>query len=208
MLPVDTNEVASGDEVEESDASDEVEEGVKAGDTGNLGLMLTMGVRNLEKRSALRLLKRVADGAARTLLAFLPLYAEADQLEVAQEWAVLVGAEEDERIRADLVGLARVFAEHVGRMPVWGPVLEGWNVERSPWLEEIRTEGRTEGDLRTMRAAVQNVLEVRFPGAVPPEAIEAIRRETKLPLLEQSHRLAITVKSPDEVRAFLQQAGE
>jgi hypothetical protein len=89
-------------------------------------------------------------------------------------------------------------------MNVWGPVLEGWNVERSPWLEQIRTEG----DLRAMRAAVQDVLEVRFPGAVPPEVTEAIRQEMKLPLLQQSHRLAVTVKSPEEVRAFLQQNGK
>jgi hypothetical protein len=79
-------------------------------------------------------------------------------------------------------------------MKVWGPVLEGWNVERSPWLEQIRTEGRVE----MARAAVVDVLEARFPGAVPPEALEAIRRETKLPLLQQSISLA-AVKSPDEV---------
>jgi hypothetical protein len=51
-------------------------------------------------------------------------------------------------------------------------------------------------------------LEARFPGAVTPETIEAIQRETNLPLLRESHRLAITVKSPDEVRAFLQQPGK
>ena len=103
MLPIDTNGAASGDEAEE---------GAAAEDAGNLGLMLTVGVRNLEKRSARRLLKRVADGAARTLLAFLPLYAEADEEEVAKEWAVLVGAEKDERIRADMGGLARVPRPH------------------------------------------------------------------------------------------------
>ena len=40
-----TNELASGNESEE---------GVAAQDTGNLGLMLTVGVRNLDKRSARR----------------------------------------------------------------------------------------------------------------------------------------------------------
>jgi hypothetical protein len=93
MLPIDTSQVTSGDEVEEGFAAENI---------SNLGLMLTVGVRNLERRSARRLLKRVADGAARTLLAFLPLYAEADQTDVAREWAVLVGAEADERIRADM----------------------------------------------------------------------------------------------------------
>ncbi len=192
MLPIDTSKVASADEVEEGSADE---------DLGNLGLMLNAGVRNLEKRSARRLLERVADGAARALLAFLPLYAEADQLEVAQEWAVLVGAEQDERIRADMGGLARVFAAHAGRMKVWAPVLEGWNVERSPWLDEIRMEGA----LRTARADVEEVLDARFPGAVPSELIEAIRQETKLPLLKQILRRAATTKSPDEVRAILQQ---
>ncbi len=71
------------------------------------------------------------------------------------------------------------------------------------WLEEFRLEGALLG----ARENVVTVLEVRFPGSVSPEVIEAIRRETKLPLLKQSLRLA-AVKSPDEVRAFLQQAGE
>src|SRR5262249_22807624 len=106
--------------------------------------------------------------------------------------------------RADLGGLARLFAAHAGRMKVWGPVLEGWNVERSPYLEQVRAEG----DLRATRAAVQKVLEVRFPGAVPAEATDAIRQATKLPLLQQSLALAVTVKSPDVVRAFLEQAGK
>jgi hypothetical protein len=193
LLPIDTSTVAWGDE-----------EGVAAEATGNLGLMLNVAVRNLEKRSSRRLLKRVADGAPRTLLALLPLYAEADQMEVAREWTVLAGAEKDDAIRADLGGLARVCATHADRMKVWGPVLEGWNVERSPWLEQFRTEG----ELRATRAGVVEVLEVRFPGAVSPEAIAAIQRETKLPLLQQSHRLAITVKSPDEIRTFLEQAGK
>ncbi len=181
-----------------------MEEGTTAEDGGNLGLMLKVGVRNLEKRSARRLLARVADGsAARTLLAMLPLYAGADQPELARDWAVLVGAEQDEAIRADMGGLARVFANHAGRMNVWGPVLEGWNVERSPWLEEIRMEAV----VRHARADVEAVLDVRFPGAVPSEVTEAIRRETKLPLLQQGLRLAVTAGSPDELRTFLQQGG-
>jgi hypothetical protein len=44
-------------------------------------------------------------------------------------------------------------------------------------------------------------------GAVPAETIEAIRQQTKLPVLRQSLRLA-AVKSPDEVRVFLEQAGK
>jgi hypothetical protein len=43
MLPIDTKGVVSGDEVEEGTTEEAV---------GNLGLMLTVGVRNLEKRSA------------------------------------------------------------------------------------------------------------------------------------------------------------
>lgn len=84
-----------------------------------------------------------------------------------------------------------------------GPVLEDWNVERSPWLEEIRREG----ELRARRTAVTIVLEVRFPGAVPPDVIEAIGRETNLHLLRQCLPLA-AVKSLEEVRAFLQQVAK
>jgi hypothetical protein len=81
--------------------------------------------------------------------------------------------------------------------------LEGLKVERSPWLEEIRLEG----EIRNARASVVRVLEARFPGAVPADVTEVIRQQTKLPLLEQSLSLAV-VKSPEEVRTFLQQAGK
>jgi hypothetical protein len=83
----------------------------------------------------------VAEGVpGRAVLAFLPLYAEADQEDVAREWAAQVGAEKDERVRADLGGLARVFAVHAGRMAVWGPILEGMSMETSPFLDEVRAQ--------------------------------------------------------------------
>ncbi len=65
-----------------------------------------------------------------------------------------------------------------------------------------------EGALRSAREDVEQVLELRFPGAVPAEVIEAIRQETELPLVKQIHGFAVTAKSPDEFRAFLQQVSK
>jgi hypothetical protein len=82
--------------------------------------------------------------------------------------------------------------------------MENMNREPVSWLEQFRLEGA----LRGSRENVAAVLDVRFPGAVSTELIEAIHRQTDIPLLMESLDLAATTQSPDEVLAFLQQAGK
>jgi predicted transposase YdaD len=51
----------------------------------------------------------------------------------------------DEGDRADLGAVTLVFAALAGCRPAWAQALRGWNVKTSPFLDEIRAEGREKG---------------------------------------------------------------
>ncbi|HUY34913.1 MAG TPA: hypothetical protein VMV69_19355 [Pirellulales bacterium] len=62
----------------------------------------------------------------------------------------------DERDRADLGSLARVFAALAVCQPAWDHGLRGWNMnmKTSPIFDEIRAEGRVEGRAEGIRDLV------------------------------------------------------
>jgi hypothetical protein len=47
--------------------------------------------------------------------------------------------------RAELGSLTLVFATHAKRRAAWDQGLKGWNMETSPYLDEIRAVSREEG---------------------------------------------------------------
>jgi hypothetical protein len=174
--------------------------GMRPPDTGGLGLSDKVEVRNLSTMPARDLLAGVKAGTVpRAVLAWGPLLAGADLPEVAAEWALLAGEEPDPRRRADLGGLARVFADLADRRRFWGHVLEGWNVERSPFLEEIERRGQ----MRTSRTYVQLVLRTRLGHDLPGELIAAIEQQTDPATLDHWFKRALTITSLDEARAAL-----
>jgi hypothetical protein len=76
---------------------------------------------------------------------------------------------------------------------------EGWNVERSAYLEEI---GRR-GQLQLSRTHVLLVLRTRLGGDLPAELIAAIEQQTDLNKLDDWFKRSLTVSSVDEARAAL-----
>src|SRR5205085_1340191 len=141
----------------------------------------------------------VAGTVARAVLAWMPLLAGADEPEVAAEWARLAGEEPDLRKRADLGGLAGVFAGLAGRKAVWHTVLEGWAVERSQFLEEIERRG----ELRSARSYPLLLLRTRLRQEVPADLVQAIQQQTDSATLDRWFNEAMTLTSLDEARAAL-----
>jgi hypothetical protein len=166
-------------------------------DTAGLGLQGRLGLRNLATRSAQDLLAGVRAGKVpQSVLAWLPLLAGADDPEVVKEWGRLAGAETDERLRADLGGIARVFAALADRGEVWNPLLEGWNMERSLFLEEIERRGQ----LRATRTHMILVLRTRLKKEVPADLVEAIHRQTDPTTLDRWFNEALLVDTADDAR--------
>lgn len=82
---------------------------------------------------------------------------------------------------------ALVFARLTSSVEVWKKGLEGIMLKVSPYMEEVREEGR----VQTRRQDTIEALEIHFPGAVPAAVVERTNAETDLERLRKWHRLAV-----------------
>jgi predicted transposase YdaD len=79
-------------------------------------------------------------------LAWVPLMHGGTEAGIIVRWRdVATRLMADESDRADLGSLALTFAILAGCRPVWEKALRGWNMQTSPFLDEIRAQGREEG---------------------------------------------------------------
>jgi hypothetical protein len=184
-----TGEMASG------------EWGMKPPDTGGLGLSDSVELRNLATLSVHDLFAAVKAGTVSpSVLAWGPLLAGADDPEAAREWGRLAGAVTDQRLCADLGGLARVFVDLADRQRSWRPVLEGWAVERSAFVDEIERQER----LRTVRTYVELGLRTQLRcRELPAELMEVIEREMDKTTLDRWFVGTFTIDTLDQARALL-----
>lgn len=110
---------------------------------------LELGVvrRNLCDEDAGELLAGVEAGEISTWqLGWLPLMRGGGDVCIIKRWRALSeGKLPDQRDRKDLGALALVFATLAGCRTEWDHGLRRWNVKTSPFLDEIRAEGREEG---------------------------------------------------------------
>lgn len=93
--------------------------------------------------------------------------------------------------------LARIFARLAEREDVWGETLEGLMNKTVPFMEEARQEER----IKVRRQVMLEVLEARFPGAVPTAVVQRINTETDLDKLIRWGKLAGTARTPEAFQA-------
>jgi hypothetical protein len=143
---------------------------------------LDVAERNLERESADELVGGVESGRwARCVLPWVPLTAGGDDPGLIDRWKRAAEAEPDPRRRAELGGLALVFADAAGRKEIWGTGLEGWNVTESSvvneWIAQGEAKGEAKGEARGALAQARRLLlrigQKRF-GAPPPAAEAAV----------------------------------
>jgi hypothetical protein len=113
------------------------------------------------------------------ILFWVSLMKEADEPALVGRWRTLVEKLPDEKSRAELKGVAFIFAGLVGRGQTWIQILEGWTMTESAivneWMEATRVE--------TTREALLRVARNRFPGAVSPETVTLINSQPSLAML-------------------------
>jgi hypothetical protein len=197
---------------------------------GRTGVRTCLAVveRNLAEEDAAATLAGIEAGRlGRGLLPWIPLLHGGAEAGIIAQWKDLAAAEPDMRRRADYGGLALVFAELAGCWLAWKRALEGWNVEVSQqvleWQAQARQEGEREGELRGRREgerkgkregerkgkrdgkreALLDLLALRFPPAVPPDVVAAVRATNDLKQLDRWFAAAATAASLDEVRHLL-----
>ena len=171
---------------------------------GGLGLSVDVEVRNLSKEPARDLLVGVEAGTmARAVLSLLPLMEGAADPAVVAEWARLAAIEPNEERRASLGGLAKVFARLAEREAAWNPVLEGWNVERSPVIMEWEERGEKRGLLKGSRDSLLRVLRARLNQEPPAEILHAVEQQEDLGVLSRWIDEASTASGLAAVRRVL-----
>jgi hypothetical protein len=127
--------------------------------------------RTLRQEVAGEMLRDVESGSiSRWLLAWLPLLQGGAEAGTVEGWEREALQELGDRDRQILTGLTLTFADLAGCRAEWERKLEGWNVLKSPYLEELRekartearAEGRTEGRTEALREIVLRLGRQRF----------------------------------------------
>jgi hypothetical protein len=161
-------------------------------------------VWNIEADSAQAALASVAAGQATWgLLFWIPLMQGGGEVATIARWRELASAVPDPRARGDLVRLALVFTELAGCRSTWVKGLEGWDMTESTFLNQWTEEARREARLLTRREDVLEAVQTRFPGDIPAEIVDLIRRQDSEELLREWHRAAITAPSAEEFLAIV-----
>jgi hypothetical protein len=169
------------------------------GPTG-VGLRFQVILRTLRDEDAGRTLADIAAGrVTRALLPLIPLLRGGRDRGTILTWVQVAAAEPDEYLRATYGGLARVFARATKGRPAWAATLEGWEVRKSPVVEEWREEGRvigmSVGRLEGARSMLLKAIERRFRAPVPEDLREAVTALDRLPDLDRWFDLVFTSRS-------------
>jgi hypothetical protein len=89
------------------------------------------------------------------MLFWVPLMSGGGEASVTARWQEVVSARvEDPRMRDNLVGIALVFAELVGRGLVWKRVLEEWKMTESQIVNEWMSQGAARAKLEERRRSL------------------------------------------------------
>jgi Domain of unknown function (DUF4351) len=122
----------------------------------NCRLELSVMRHHLAGEDAAHLVDRVEAGEVSPWqLAWVPLMQGGSEHGIIVQWrGQAVQWMTDQRERADLGSLALTFATLARCRPAWEKALRGWNMQTSPFLDEIRAQGREEGRADGVRATL------------------------------------------------------
>ncbi len=166
------------------------------GGPADIGLRMRVVVRTLRDEDAAGTLAAMQAGrVSRGLLPWIPLLRGSGEEGTINKWAQVAASEPDRRLRSDYGGLARVFARLTPKRSAWTRALEGWEMPKSPVVEEWRQEGRLEGRIQAERAKLIEAIELKFHTEVPAELREAIETMTDAAELDRWFRLVFSKRS-------------
>jgi hypothetical protein len=147
-----------------------------------IGLRLTIVSRAFREEDAGATLAEIVAGrASRWLLPWIPLMKNGGKPTILEEWVRLASAEPNDLWRSNYAALALIFAELTRHQALWQKTLEGWNVRKSPIVEEWKAEGKAEG----YRQALLQLLRLRFPTPLDRELLAVVEAEADLAKLSQ-----------------------
>jgi hypothetical protein len=167
-----------------------------------VGLRLTIALKALRDEDAGAILAEIAAGrASRWLLPWVPLMKNGGKPTIREEWVRLAAAEPNSLWRSNYAALALIFAELTRHQASWKKTLEGWNVKKSPIIEEWKAEGEAKGRVEAAREILLDLLRDRFPGEVRSDLTASIEGESDRARLWKGISSVSKVSSIEEFRA-------
>jgi hypothetical protein len=158
--------------------------------------------RTLREEEAAATLAEIAAGSwSRWLLAWLPLMQGGRDPGIINGWKHEAMREPQERDRGILAGLTLTFAELAECRPPWQQALEGWNVIKSAYLEELREKVRAEGRLEALREMVLRLGRQRFRKAAGHKHKAQLQALTDRARLERICDRILSASSWDDLLA-------
>jgi hypothetical protein len=172
---------------------------------GGFGTRHAPLIWNVGEDDAAATLEAVASGQASWgMLFWVPLMAGSATDKVIARWKEVVAqVVSDQRTCGNLVGIALVFAELAGRGLEWKRGLENFEMTESQVVNEWINRGEARGKLTERRQTLLELLEIRFPGAVPNEVVQLIQQQESLELLHDWFTAAARAYSFEQFLAVL-----
>lgn len=174
----------------------------------NLGGVKRYRAWCLEAKDARETLARIERGElGRTILIWVVLMKGGDDPSLIPIWVKLLQMEPSSPRRAEIAGLALVFASWRGLQKIWGPTLEGFDVDQIPivreWKDAARREGLDKGVQQAHRHDIRTVVQVRFEEDLPPDLDNALQQMEDAATLEQWFRLSLKTPTLADFRAAI-----
>jgi hypothetical protein len=164
------------------------------------GLECTPAVWEVGEDSAAQTLVKVEAGEfSWEALFWVSLMKGADEEDVVRHWQRLRDEKVPEKHRADVTGIALIFARLAGCWLAWNRVLGGIEMTESDAVNELLEEYA----LSTFRKALLRVIKGRLPAAVTPDVERAIKDQPSLALLEEWLDAASTSETAEDFLAVL-----
>lgn len=172
---------------------------------GGFGTRHAPLVWNVGEDAAATTLEAVAGGQLSWgMLFWVPLMIAGKDAAVIARWKEVVAqVVPDRRTRGNLAGIALVFAELMGRRVEWNRGLEGFEMTESQVVNDWISQGEAKGKLANQRQNLIDLLEGRFPGAVPNDVVQVIQRQESLDVLHDWFKAAVRAFSFDQFLAVL-----
>ncbi len=161
--------------------------------SGGFGTRHAPLVWNVSDDNATATLDAVAGGSLSWgMLFWVPLMGDGRDGGVIARWKdVVAQVVADRRVRGNLAGITRVFAELVGRRIEWNRGLEGFDMTESQVVNEWISQGEAKGMLIKQRQNLLEALSLRFPGSTPDDVVRLINEQESLTLLDDWFRAAL-----------------
>jgi hypothetical protein len=156
--------------------------------SGGYGTRHAPFVWNLGQDSAVETLEALASGASWGLLFWVPLMAGAEDMTVIARWNELAP---NLPMLENLVAIALIFAELVGRRIPWAEGVRTMEMTESEVVNDWIRQGMAQGQLATWRETLVEILEARFPSDMNSEIAGWIQQQDSIVMLRDWHKAAL-----------------